>query len=708
MRLSTKIFIGLFFGIATGLFLGEYAEPFRYIGDAFIGLMQMTVMPYIMVSLLSNLGKIELAKQKPLIKAAAIVLVAFLVIGLGTVLVLPSFFPTWESSSFFSSSLVSKSEPIDFINIYIPSNLFGSLSNNVVPAVVLFSIIVGIALNTIPNNKKLIDALEIFGDALNKANKYIVKLTPIGIFGIAAHTAGSLSLGELGLIQVYMVIYTVAVIMLGFIFIPLLVSALTPFRYKDFIDIPRGSLVTIFATGKIIILLPQLIENVKQLFKKYGYEEDDIDSSAQLLMPLAYPFPNLGTLVIMVFVPFSAWFAGQELNFSDKTTFLASALLSSFVAPITGIPFLMDMLKIPNDIFQLFIVSTAFTDRVRVVLGAIHLFGLTVISIAYAKGLITVRWHKILQAFAFTIVFSFAILYPVKLLIGDSFQQSFDKYESFVSMDMEATRVKEITPDSSTNYIPRNISHIKNKGVIRVGFVTDALPYVFRNEAGEKVGFDVELMHIFAHELGLRIQWVEVKRKRVVQALNNGECDVFASGLPILTDALDKLDYSIPYTEMNIALLVADHDRDLYRTREQIIKAEDAVFASNHSKYLRVRIQEELPGIKFQDIRSPRKFLQGKSDANAMFFSAEAGSAWTLIYPSYSVVKPEGLNIKLPVSLAVAKNNLELERYLNKWLELKKYDGTMDRLYQSWILGEASIQKEKKWSIIRNVLHWVD
>ena len=37
-------------------------------------------------------------------------------------------------------------EPFDFLNLYIPTNPFNSLANNVVPAVVLFSVIVGAAL----------------------------------------------------------------------------------------------------------------------------------------------------------------------------------------------------------------------------------------------------------------------------------------------------------------------------------------------------------------------------------------------------------------------------------------------------------------------------------------------------------------------------------------------------------------------------------
>ena len=67
LSLSTQIIIGLAFGALTGIFLGEYAKPFDYLGRAFIGLLQMTVLPYIVFSLLANIGKPSLETGKQLV-----------------------------------------------------------------------------------------------------------------------------------------------------------------------------------------------------------------------------------------------------------------------------------------------------------------------------------------------------------------------------------------------------------------------------------------------------------------------------------------------------------------------------------------------------------------------------------------------------------------------------------------------------------------
>ena len=59
MSLSAKIFLGLGLGIATGIFLGEITAPLKAVGAAYVQLLQMAVLPYIMITLMSGLGKLK-------------------------------------------------------------------------------------------------------------------------------------------------------------------------------------------------------------------------------------------------------------------------------------------------------------------------------------------------------------------------------------------------------------------------------------------------------------------------------------------------------------------------------------------------------------------------------------------------------------------------------------------------------------------------
>ena len=58
--LSTYVILGLLMGVACGLFFGEYCAVLSVVGEAFVNLLRMTVLPYIAVSLVSNIGKLSL------------------------------------------------------------------------------------------------------------------------------------------------------------------------------------------------------------------------------------------------------------------------------------------------------------------------------------------------------------------------------------------------------------------------------------------------------------------------------------------------------------------------------------------------------------------------------------------------------------------------------------------------------------------------
>ena len=55
----------------------------------------------------------------------------------------------------------------------------------------------------------------------------------------------------------------------------------------------------------------------------------------------------------------------------------------------------------------------------------------------------------------------------------------------------------------------------------------------------------------------------------------------------------------------------------------------------------------------------------------------------------------------------MARRDQEFAAFLNSWIELKRRDGTIEALYEHWILGKQAGWRAPRWSIMRNLLHWV-
>jgi ABC-type amino acid transport substrate-binding protein len=123
--------------------------------------------------------------------------------------------------------------------------------------------------------------------------------------------------------------------------------------------------------------------------------------------------------------------------------------------------------------------------------------------------------------------------------------------------------------------------------------------------------------------------------------------------------------------------------------------------------FYRRLLEQYLPRAEVVIQESPRAFLRGEVEGlDAFLTTAEAGSAWTLVYPGFSVAVPKPDLLAVPVACAVRRGDPEWLDYLDVWIELKRNDGTLDELYGRWILGEEAGKTGPRWSVIHDVLGW--
>lgn len=716
MTFTRQIIAGLILGVFAGLFLGDLAAPLSVAGEAFIGLLQMTVLPYIVVSLISNIGGISWAERRNLLKAGISVLAVLMLMGVVVLTLIPIAFPPWDAASFFSSSLIAPARVFDFVELYVPANPFASLANNIVPAVVLFSILLGVGVSGLPGNRGLLRALDVLADALIVINKLVIKLTPIGVFAIAAGTAGTISLEQVDRLQAYLITYSVITLALSFVVLPLLVTAVTPFRYRDLLSIPKDTLLTIFAAGKIIIVLPQLADNIRELFRRYGLDDEEVDHGAAILLPLAYPFPNLGTFIILMFIPFSAWYLGNDLDLADQAMFQASAFLSSFVAPVVGIPFLLDLMQIPSDMMELFIMSTVYTDRIRVVLGAMHLLSLAIVAIAISRGLFRVDTRRLLFALLVSFAVIFGSLLATRGYLSKAVEGEYVGGEALIAMNWMDRPVpsrqwdRELPPVEPTVMADGRLATIERRRTLRVGHLPESLPFAFRNHQGVVVGFDIEMANHLAADLGVELELVRVQYDDISRLFQTGQIDIVMSGLGMTPTRVRKWSYGTSPLDLTMGMLVPDHQRKRFADADGVrampglklgLVQDDRAFER--------RVDKALPLAEIERIPSPREFLRGnRPDLDGVIYSAEGGSAWTLIYPNYSIVVPQGSKVHVPLGYPMPRGDKDWTNFVSNWVELEKKNGSVGQLFNHWIRGGGAESKEPRWSIIRDVLHWVD
>lgn len=722
LSLSSKVLIGLLGGIATGLFFGEDVAWLGVLGDIFIGLLQMTVLPYIMFSLIVNIGRLSMDTGKKIIRFGLIFLFLLLGIGLIYLIVLPMSFPARESGNFYSSDFVQPSIPFDFVKLYIPANPFESMSDNVVPAVVLFSIFIGLGVMKLPNKESLLKPLDVLTEGLNQVNKMIIKITPIGVFSIGAGVVSTLSWSDLSRLQGYLLVYLLAAVLFTFIVLPYIISIFTPYSSKTIFKITRSTLITIFATGKIIVVYPQLIENIKEIIRSDENATKEGQDRVDIIMPLAYPFPNLGTFMIFIFVPFAAWFTGKTLTAMDYPIFLSATFLSSFVAPITGLPFSLDILKIPKETFQLFVVSTVITDRIRVVLGAFHLIALTLLTVSASGGYLKFRKRMFTKSLLVISITTLVSVFALRSVLSASMKGIPSNLEiinnfKLISPEQDFVIFENAKPNPNPKWRGENsLSRIKRRGKIRIGFYEHSAPFSFRNMDTILVGFDIDLAHQLAADLEVGIEFIYIKPGELITSMNKDHIDIMMSDIFLSSQLAELIELSKPYLDVSLALLTKKDNKGFdnfdatskldtftisYIDRKEIANEFLSYFPKGGS----------YPVPEINDYFEFTKDLKKEMDStgndsifiDAHLTSAERAASITIYKTGYKVVNPLPYHINNALVFPIARDEV-WRGYINKWIDFRKQDGTFDKIYKQWILGHPNQKKVKKWNILDDVI----
>ncbi|WP_028773950.1 cation:dicarboxylate symporter family transporter [Shewanella waksmanii] len=711
MSMSTIVLLSFAAGIISGLFFGERLAWMSVIGDAFIKLLQMTIIPYIIVSLISSLGNLTYDQARSLgVKVGKLMLVIWL-FGLVAMYMIKYTFPDWVAGEFFSLTALEDPKSVNILDLYIPSNPFFSLSNSYIPAIVLFCVATGIALISIDDKESLLKPMQLLGASFNKVTQYIVTMMPIGIFAMTAATAGTMDFDEFQKLQVYFAAHVVMTGLLTYWVLPALIAVITPFSYRDISGIAKDALITAFAAGNIFIVLPLLIERTKDLFHKYNLGDKDTDDYANIIVPVVFSFPNLGKLLTIVFVLFAAWFSGQELDFITYFPMAVNGLISLFGSVYLTIPMLLDSLELSSDLFQLYMVSSLFTSRFTSLLAAMNIFILAVGGTAMLAGIAKVSMRRLLIYSALTpVVFGVCLL--VTSMALNKIVNTEYKMDEVVAHMSAATKLPEASIDLDATPIaagePRSIKQIVDSGELRVGYNPIQVPFSYFNAKDELVGFDIEMMKKLALELGVEVKFIPYSPNTAVDSLNTAQFDLAISGIQMTTKRLQYVSFTNPVLSLHYTFVVKDHRADDFDTPEKINKLNLRV-ASVGDYSIIPMLKLKYPHWQFDSIASDKVFFDDDGKTwDGLLLSLEAGKTWTILYPSYTTLYNREEIRSFPASYVVALENQSLQSFMNSWLELQKSSGYVDKLYNYWILGENAKPKQPRWSVIKDVLHWVE
>jgi len=709
-RFSIKIAIGITVGVAAGLFFGERAAALDVVADGYVKLLQMTVLPYVTLSLVGGLGSLSLLEAARTGKRVAQVLLALWGISLLAVFTMPLMYPNIKAASFFSSTLLDDAAPFDLISLYIPANPFNALANNVVPAVVLFSGLLGLALIAVPHKAAALQVIEVLNAAVTRLAKLVVGLTPYGLFAIAAVTAGTLDVHQAVQLEIYIASYLAISMLLSLWVLPGLVAAITPIPHRALLSQTRDALVMAFLTGSVFVVLPLLAEQTRRLLQTHATLPPEDEQLPDVIVPAAYNFPSAGKLLSIGFVLFAGWYTGATISPDRYPALAGTGLLVLFGSVNVAVPFLLDMFRIPADTFQLFLATSVVGARFGTLLSAVHMLAIAVIGTCAVVGLVRFDVRRLARFALITLVLAVVVVGGTRALVGRLAQQPYDKDKILAGMqalrDRGDARIFRDAAPPLPAITGTVLDRVRARKVLRVGYLEDSLPYVFTNRAGDLVGFDVDMAQQLARDLGVGLELVPVSRAIFDDGLDPSACDLVMSGTVVTAIRAMRVRFTTPYLDETLALIVPDHRRAEFILWDDVRSKRLRIGFPGDAQYVD-KVRAQLPLAEIVTFEGAEQMFRPQTPPlDAIVLTAERGSAYTLLHPEFSVVVPKPRPFKLPLAYVVAGRDDALADVVNTWIDLKRKDGTIDDLFEHWILGRNAAAHQRRWSVLDDVLHW--
>ncbi len=343
MGLSTQIFIALLLGAVSGVLIHYYMPDSSFkndilmngvlyvIGNGFIRLMQMLVVPLVFCSLVC--GSMAIGDTKTLGKVGVKTILFYILttalaisLALGVAsLINPGVGMdiTVEEGVATEATTASINFADTLLNM-IPKNIFSSLAEGDMLPVIVFALFVGIMLAKLGNKASTVaNFFSQFNDVMMEMTMSIMKVAPIGVFCLIAKTFAGIGFDAFLPMLKYMlsVILALALQCFGVYQILLFIfTRLNPFKFvKKFFPVMAFA----FSTSTSNATIPMSVDT---LSKKIGVSK----RISSFTIPLGATINMDGTSIMQgVAVVFIAQAYGMTLTPSAILTVIATATIAS-------------------------------------------------------------------------------------------------------------------------------------------------------------------------------------------------------------------------------------------------------------------------------------------------------------------------------------------------------------------------------------------
>lgn len=334
-NLGFWIIIALILGIAVGAIMGKSAHSLAPLGDIFMKLIKMVVVPLVAFSIISGAASIGESKSAGKIGIATfgyyLITTAFaVVIGLllGEIFKPGAGLSRSAIESMFSNQYADKGAIPGFwdtLKGFIPENPIKALVDGNILQIIFFSLFLGFAISALPKDKKdfLVKFCNYITDALVIVITKVMYFAPIGVFALMADATGSFGYSILQKILVLFFVYLLALFIHAFGVYGVILKLFSKVKLKRFFSSIYKPQLVALSTASSMATIPL---NLEVCEKELGVSKE----TASFVLPLGATINMDGNAIYYALVAcFFAQLFGIDLGIGQYAAIIFTATIGS-------------------------------------------------------------------------------------------------------------------------------------------------------------------------------------------------------------------------------------------------------------------------------------------------------------------------------------------------------------------------------------------
>jgi len=380
LKLHWQIIICMVFGTIAGVIFHNlgYNNSRIYtfivlLGDIFIRLLKMIIVPLIFTSIIIGISSIKERSKigrlgiKTFLYYVGTSLFAIIIGLILANLIQPGVGAATidQAGAFDTSKLNTSSSILDILKRMIPLNPISSLAKGDILGIIFFAIFFGVMMNFIESNSRtnIKNFIQSVYDVIMKMTQVIIKCAPIGVFGLMTKAVSNTGLSIFKELGLYALTIAIGLSIHLFIILPIILIIFVKINPIIHFRAMASAMVTAFSTSSSSATLPVTMKCVNENVKA----SKEVTS---FVLPMGATINMDGTaLYECAGVLFIAQALGIQLDASQQFIVVITALLASIGAagiPSAGLVMLFivtDAVGLKSDAVALWVGSMLAIDR---------------------------------------------------------------------------------------------------------------------------------------------------------------------------------------------------------------------------------------------------------------------------------------------------------------------------------------------------------